>query len=529
MTTANISAIDTRLIVDVTFELIPVAGSSVDYPSMVFTRNTTVPLRENGLGVIVFYDMDDVARYFGGDSEEYQFARVFFTVDNSSTARPDRITFLAWPDAARAPWIRGTTSPALMTDIRAIGSGEFSLNINGTAHSITAIDLSSASTYSEVATLLQTAIRVTDPDVPAFGQLTVTYNPYMRVFELVAGGTGADGQVITAIDGNLATALGVASTQNPITSYGSDAQTPGNIMAIVDAAATHYSAFTSLWEATADEVAFFAQYQAGSRLRHIYYPWNADTSGYIRDPDSTDGVDYLLASMQSDSLLGLGNIQDAVFDGYGYTTGSIISAFPMGLFSAINTTIPDIFAIPTPHGKSQAGMPYMVNDTKTAQTLFNKKVSFYGNYALDQARFRFYAEGATMGPWAYADHVVAANLLGRHLANGGMQLITTSRKIPPNRTGDEMIYAQGFQTGTWGQNLGICVPGITLDAIQQAKAISQSGNQDIVNQLYAKGFFIDVPPITPAMRAARRKSDNRFWWVYGGSVHFLDWQVKAFN
>ncbi len=150
----------------------------------------------------------------GGDwptgSEVYKSATAFYA--QTPTPRDFRV-LMNYDTAQRAVLVGGTTES--ITNIALITGGSFEITIDGTTHTSTALDLSSASTHTEVATLITDAVAATIVGT------VCTYGAYG--YSLSGNTAGASG-VITFGTGDVAEALGFAQWQGKL-SQGIDVET----------------------------------------------------------------------------------------------------------------------------------------------------------------------------------------------------------------------------------------------------------------------------------------------------------------
>lgn len=140
------------------------------------TQNSVLP---PGL-VAQFANSNSVGAYFGTSSEEYKRAQAYFAFVSKNVNSPKLISFARWVSTAIAPMIVGDTITKILSTFTAFTNGTLTINNGGVSSQISGINLSSATTLTQVASLLQTALQAAGVIIPAPG------NP---VTGTTAGGT----------------------------------------------------------------------------------------------------------------------------------------------------------------------------------------------------------------------------------------------------------------------------------------------------------------------------------------------------
>ena len=159
-----------------------------------------------------YTSLASVAGDWPADSEVMKAATSFY----AQTPTPTDFVVLMSYDTAQAAELIGGGHDTLAEIVTINGSGTITMTIDGTPIEDTAVDLSAATTFEEVAIILEASI------VADLIGSTVTYGPYG--FSVKSPTTGA-ASTITAAAGDVAEALGLASYQAAV-SNGVDAETP---------------------------------------------------------------------------------------------------------------------------------------------------------------------------------------------------------------------------------------------------------------------------------------------------------------
>lgn len=144
------------------------------------TENTLAPMGK----VMAFTDATKVGAHFGVNSKEYALAQKYFGFISKSYTSPKKLTFSRYTTSAvGAQIISGERITVSVDDFKAITDGTLTITykdpIQGIQTGSTAeIDLSSATSLSDVATKIQTAvkaIKVGTASSTPFSAATVTY------------------------------------------------------------------------------------------------------------------------------------------------------------------------------------------------------------------------------------------------------------------------------------------------------------------------------------------------------------------
>ena len=135
-------------------------GSALALNGLFLTNNVRVPTN-----TILSFPNDgvSVSNYFGASAVETTIANIYFAGYNNSTRKPTNILFTQYNNTAVGAYLRG--GPVNVLSISALQglSGSLSVIIDGYTYSAASINLSSASSYSAAATLIQTGLNTTLP------------------------------------------------------------------------------------------------------------------------------------------------------------------------------------------------------------------------------------------------------------------------------------------------------------------------------------------------------------------------------
>ena len=109
--------------------------------------------------VVQFASAQAVANYFGSLSEEADMASMYFSGYVNTTSLPDKIFFARYNGEAVGAWLRGAKYTGNIAVLQAVTNGAMVISIDNTPHTLSSVDLSAATSFSQVAEAIQTALR----------------------------------------------------------------------------------------------------------------------------------------------------------------------------------------------------------------------------------------------------------------------------------------------------------------------------------------------------------------------------------
>ena len=189
-----------------------------DLIARMFTSSAELPT-----GTIMEFDSDTaVGDFFGTDTEEFRRSQFYFGFVSKLITRPRLISFARWADAQTTAMVLGGPITLTLDDLKAITTGALTVAIGDMSEALTGLDLSSANSFADVASSLQTLVRTGTGTV--FTAATVTFNVSRNRFELTAGEAGENTISISAGASNdAAAALSLLEARGARVSAGVDA------------------------------------------------------------------------------------------------------------------------------------------------------------------------------------------------------------------------------------------------------------------------------------------------------------------
>jgi Protein of unknown function (DUF3383) len=148
------STIPASQIVQVTPSVLSAGGTGLQGTGLMLDNSSRIPLGT----VASFNSAQAVSAYFGAASKQAAEALIYFSGFNGATILPSSLLMAQFPQTAVAAFLRGgSLANMTLAQLQAI-SGSLNIQIDGYAHNAAALNLSGATSFSNAASLIQTAI-----------------------------------------------------------------------------------------------------------------------------------------------------------------------------------------------------------------------------------------------------------------------------------------------------------------------------------------------------------------------------------
>lgn len=559
-----VTSIPASSIVNVTPNVIDAGGTGLDLSGLALTTNTRVPIGS----VFSFATLATVAAFFGASSSEANFASRYFNGYDGAPIRPAVLLFMQYPLAAVPGYLRGGSLAAVSLETIKTVNGTITLDINGDPVTSATINLAGATSLSNAAALIQTGIAHNDAAFTgsiatnvltvtavsageiAVGQVvkgagvtvgttitglgtgtggtgtytvdtsqtaasgaltsgatTVVYDPVSAAF-VITGGTPGAGSTIGAADvGASATTLKLTAAAGAVESIGADATTPGDAMAAVVAETQNFVSFTTVFAASTDDMVAFASWANDQHARYLYVMWDSAVA------DTTP----------SNSSTALGQVTAAdygsVLPVFTDVASPHLAAFVMGSIASVDFSRTE--------GRinvaflAQTGLTPTVTSQTIADQLEANGSNFYGRYATANDGFTFFYPGQVTGPFQWADSFINEVWMTNQFQLALMTLLTSIRSIPYNDQGYALIEAALTDPINAAVNFGAIRAGVPLSALQAAEINTAAGAQ-VSDTITERGWYLQVAPASPQVRAARGSPPITLWYTDGQSVQRIN-------
>jgi hypothetical protein len=487
-------SIPASLIANAIPSVISAGGSALDLIGIMLTNNTRAPIGS----APSFPTAQAVSNYFGPASAEAALASVYFNGFKNSTKKPGALRFVQYPTAPVSAYLRGGSLASMtLTQLQAL-TGTLSLTVDGVVKTSSAINLSSATSFSNAATLIAAAFT---------GGPTVTYDSQSSAFVFTSTTTGAS-STITPATGTLAAGLNLTTATGAVTSQGAIAATPATAMAAIVKLTTNWCSFMTTFDpdngvGNTQKMAF-AAWTVAQGNRYLYAAWDTDASPTVTVP-ATTSLGY---QVQQGNMSGVAPIWGPANK----------AAFLMGYVASLDFSATNGRA--TAAFRSQDGLTADVTDGTVYTNLLANGYNCYGDFSTANDDFLFLSNGQIGGQYDWIDSYVNQIYLNNQFQLAMMTGLTSVNSIPYNADGDTMIEAFLTDPINQFQNFGGQRAGVALSAAQAAEVNAAAGLA-IDSVLSTRGWYLQVLPATAQVRAARQSPPINYWYMDGQSVQVL--------
>lgn len=432
-----------------------------------FSTSTLVPAD----AVIEMDTADEVGSYFGTTSAEYLRAVFYFGFISKLITAPKKISFSRFALTAAAARIYGKIKAFTVAQFTGTTTGAFKLTLGAYTADVTGLDFSAATTLSNIASTLQTAIQAVVAGGADWTAATVTYNATKQRFELVGGVVGAEpvataapatGVDIRALLGWDATAVfspGVAA-EEPLDAFLASVQTSDN-----------FGSFAFIPTLTADQVAAVATQNDTYNVKFIY----------LLPVQAGDAATYYAA------LSGLSGVAS--------TLSPLATEYP--------ELLPAMILASTDYNRRNSVQNYMfqqatltpsVSTDADADAMDAARANYYGRTQTAGQMIDFYQRGVMMGLATdpvdlntYANEMWLKDAAGAKI----MELLLSLARVSANATGRGQLLAvlqSVIEQATFNGTISLGKP---LNTTQKLYIANLTGDEQAWQQVYRLGYWID--------------------------------------
>ena len=488
--------INANQLVNVLPRVISAGSSTLELNGVIISDNAFIPAGK----FLSFYSSDEVGAYFGTTSKEYELSINYFLGFENSTKKPTTLFFVRDITSAIKGCLFGGKVNSTLATLKAITSGSFNITIKEIDVELTSLDFSSATSLSDIATTLQTAIRTGQTDSALTG-CTVEYSSLNKNFIITTGATGAS-STISYGTGDVAEILCLSEDTAKFASDGRDATPVASMMNELKTITLNWVSFMTLNEVIQTTKLEYANWVNSQNYgcRFIYVCQDSDTNAKVSGNETNMGFKLDDLELSGTTLQ--------------YNTANL-SAFVMGTIASINFEAEN--GRITLAFKKQSGLAYTVNDDTDATNLLNNKYNFYGNYATNNDTFKLYQNSRVSGKYIWLDTLINAIWLNDRLQTNILDLLAVVNSLPFNQISYSKII--GACNGTLEQAVynGVFTIGIELSDTQKI-ALENEAGIDISEALYEKGYYMQVKEASAVDRQNRNLSEAYLWYCDGGSI-----------
>jgi Protein of unknown function (DUF3383) len=473
-------------------------GNPLSLNGVFLTGDTSVPIGT----VASFADAQDVAAFFGPSAPETDAANIYFSGFTGRNTAPGEILFAQYNTTAVAGYERGgSLSGVPLTTIQGL-SGTITIALDGVSTVSAAINLASASSFSNAAALIQTGLQAGSPSNTA----TVTYDSVRAAFVITSSTTGNSSSVAFPTTDSLTTGLSLTAATGAVLSPGAAIAVPAALMNSIVAQTQNWFTFTAVSEPVIATKEAFAAWVQTQDDTYKYVQSDSDVTAL--SPDASASFGAIVKAANYDGVI-------VIYD----PTGGALAAFEMGTTASIDPTETNgriTFAY-----KSQAGLAASVTDATSAQNLIGNGYNFYGAYATANQAFTFYQPGQMAGQWQWDDAYTNQRIINSALQLALVELLANTKSVPYTNLGYNLIRAACLDPINQALAFGSIQPGVTLSAAQAAEVNTAAGVK-IDTTLSTVGWYLQILDPGSIVRGQRGSPKCTFWYTDGGSVQKIN-------
>jgi hypothetical protein len=490
-------AIPASQLVNVIPGVLSAGGNPLSLNAIFLTADTSIPI-----GVVqAFASLDEVEEFFGASSREAEMAAIYFAgfTGPGPVSAPETLYFAQYNEAAVAAYLRsGSFEGVTLAELQAL-SGVLTLTIDGSAETTGNIDLSGATSFSNAASLIQTALQA------QLASTTCVYDSQLNAFVITSPTTG-DTSTITFATGTLSAGLKVTSATGAVLSQGADAAVAAEVMNGITEATQNWATFTTTFEPNTAGKLAFAEWVQTTNERFAYVGWDSDTGPAAGVDADSFGAQVVAAQM------------DGIFPVYDLSAGDK-GAFVCGCVASIDFDATGgriTFAY-----KHQAGLTADVTDATTAANLRSNGYNYYAAFATANDNFVNLQPGSTPGAWSWFDAYINQIWLNNALQLAYMNFLSQVNSVPYNQQGYNQLRAVAFEPINAALNAGVIQPGVTLSQSQKQQINTAVGGP-AAQVVSTVGWYLDIKDASPTTRAQRESPPMTLYYADGGSIQKIE-------
>ena len=569
-------SIPASVLVNVIPSVLQAGGNPLSLNAVMLTNSDRVPIG----AVQAFASLEAVQDFFGPTSIEATLAQIYFAGFSTATSLPSTLYFAQYNAVAVAAYLRsGSFAGTTLAQLQVL-SGTIIVAVDGETVTSANIDLSTATSFSNAAALIQAGLQtpggiftgtgtIDDGAGAAGNTLTISAvtSGVLHLGDVVTGGVSP--AAITAFltgTGGIGTYTvgGVAQDFNPggtlrVTSDATvtyDAQLARFLIhsATTGAASTLGYAtgtlsaglkFTSVLGAQLSQgaaIATPAAFMPGVPLvtqnwatfMTTFEPILADKVAFATWVQSTNerfayvAWDSDVTSLAGDAPASFGGQMEAGdYDGIwpqwepaDDNGNGRKAAFICGSVASIDFDQPDgriTFAY-----KGQAGLVADITDATTYANLKANGYNAYCAFATANDQFVNTQPGQTPGAWNWFDSYINQIWLNSELQLALLLLMTQRNSIPYNSEGYNLLRASCNDPIQRALTAGVIQTGVTLSNSQRAQINTAAGTPGAADAVQNNGYYLGILDASPAVRAVRGSPPMTLWYADGGSIQNIE-------
>ncbi|QWX10200.1 tail sheath [Vibrio phage vB_VpP_BT-1011] len=456
-------------------EIISGVGGAAAFPTRqlilrLFTNNEAFPTNS----VVTFSSPEDLLTYLNGDStaEEYKQAVYYFGYISKAIRTPKQLSIARWAEVNTSAQVFGSKA-ATLDQLKTYTTATLDVTLNGTTYNATAIDLSTAASFADVATALQGKISALDASLSA---ATVTYNSASGGFDVDTNGDADGALTFASATAGFLSDIGLDSTA--VFSSGISEQTLTELMTSSTNLSNNFGSLAFVQDLSLTEIEEVATWNKGQNFAYMYCEKStkANSQSYF---DTLKGYGGLAVTLYDDS----------VTDEYPWL-------HPAAETAAIDPSKPNAF--PNYMFAPDSVLSAVVTTDSEADTYDARRMNYMGRTQEAGQTRTWYQRGVLMG--GDTDATTMSVYMGEawlkaELKSQFLNMFNALPGITPDIAGRSYInlyldaaVAQALPDG----GNGMISVGKQLTTTQQAYITQVSGDEDAWKQVQSEGYWYTV-------------------------------------
>ncbi len=490
-------------VVEVSPRLLKSASNSLEFNGLLLSKSDKIPFKQ----VLAFVDPLDVALYFGELSVEASLAEKYFLGYKNSYKKPRLMYIARYIDEEVSAWLRGGEILLSIDDLKNLTDMQFEITINNNQISLSSLDFTSISSYSDLARILENAMKDAMPE-DSSNLLSVEYSALYKSIRINCfqdSATSENHSNISYATNTLAEVLCLTKEKNAVLSESSPALTASENMELILEQTQNFVNFTTSWLPSKEEVLDLARFTTSKNTAYLFLYSDTDNSLLLNSINNTNTIAYAIKE----------NNLSAVAGQY---TGQEYSVFLMGLAASIDwdnidSTVNTAF-------KSQDGLMAVVENSSHANNLIANGMNFVGDYATRNDNFIFHYPGQMFGDYKWIDSYWNAIWLNNALEVALLDGLSSSPRTPYTEKGYALIRAWMNDPIKKALKNNVIESNVSLSETQKAMLNREAG-KNIDHEISTSGYYIQIEDPGAEARAQRQSPLIKLWYTYGGSVNKL--------
>lgn len=463
--------------------------SQRDLIGRVFTDSELIPVGS----VLEFVGLDAVGEYFGLESDEYAFASKYFGYTSRSGNKPQKISFALHATSARPAILFGGKRLKTIDVIKTYTNVNGVFKINGTTYNVSNVSFASATSYGEVAAIVQSALNTATTTSIA----TVEYDEELGRFSLKTNAT-TDAS-LDYVDGGIGDLLQMRniSVGTILSEYSAPADSSGGLSSLVASyqISNNFYSFTFL-----TTIAFPEKIAEWVHNQNVRYMWSLGVS--------YETMDTILEAVSQ-------------YDGIGLTLNDDCVFLPMAIAAAINYEQPN--ASVDFMYQQAAGITPEVLNSGDSTTLDIDRINYYGSTMVAGKLVSFYQNGVLQGSISSMGVHVNEAWLKDAIATNLLNLRLSLDTLPANETGLAYVKSSILEIINKAVNNGVISVGKTLDSAQKTYIGQITGDKDAWMAVQSAGYWF-AASVEKYTQNETEKYKVTYLLVYGkgDSINYID-------